>query len=190
MKNQNNVLVIKGSPRKKGNSAIVADAAADAATGEGAQVETFYLHGMNLNPCMGCDACQKTQESVCVQKDDMHILYPKIRDTMGLIIASPVYWFTMSAQTKIFMDRCYAMGGPDGYDWKGKKVGIIMTYADDDPFKSGAVNAFHTFRDAFSYLGAEIVGFVYGQASKAGEISGNKNILKQARKLGVKLANG
>ncbi len=190
MNQKKHILLIKGSPRKKGNSAILADAAADAATEAGGRVASFYLHGMDLNPCMGCEACHKTQESTCVQKDDMHTLYPIISDAASLIIASPVYWFTMSAQTKIFMDRCYALGGPDGYNWEGKKIGIIMTYADDDPFISGAVNAFHTFQDAFKYLGAEIIGFVYGQAGKAGEISENQTVLKQARELGVRLATG
>jgi len=69
------------------------------------------------------------------------------------VIASPIYWFTVSAQTKLFMDRWYALGGDDGYALAGKQFGIVLAYADADPFTSGAVNALRTFQDAFNYIG-------------------------------------
>jgi multimeric flavodoxin WrbA len=100
----------------------------------------------------------------------MKLLYPKIKAADVIVIASPIYWFTISAQTKLFMDRWYALGGDDGYDLAGKKFAIVLAYADADPFTSGAVNALRTFQDAFNYIGAEVVGTVYGSAWKAGEI--------------------
>lgn len=100
------------------------------------------------------------------------------------MIASPVYWFTVSAQTKIFMDRCYALGGPQGNALGGKQIGIILTYGDTDPFNSGAVNALRTFQDAYTYIGAQIVGMVYGSASVAGEIKNNQELMDKAYQLG------
>jgi hypothetical protein len=79
------------------------------------------------------------------------------------------------------------MGGEAGYPFKGKRFGIVLTYADEDPFRSGAVNALRTFEDALGYVGAEIVGMVYGSACKAGEIKKNKNLLKKAYQLGKNL---
>ena len=72
---------------------------------------------------------------------DMVLRFPKGYDTpMGeagsLLIASPVYWFTFSAQTKLFMDRLYAFVGPSGWGLAGKRIGIALTYADPDPFVS------------------------------------------------------
>ena len=78
--------------------------------------------------------------------------------------------------------------GSEGYPFKGKKFGIILAYADEDPFRSGAVNALRTFQDAIRFLSAEITGMVYGSAWKAGEIKKNKTLLKKAYQLGKDLA--
>ncbi|MFC2015012.1 flavodoxin family protein [Chloroflexota bacterium] len=107
-------------------------------------------------------------------------LYPKLRRADAIVIASPVYLFTMSAQTKLFMDRCYALGSPQGWTLEGKRIGVLLTYGGSDPFNSGAVNALRTFQDAYNYIGAEIVGMVYGSASEPGEIRSNSNAMSDA----------
>ena len=182
------VLIFMGSPRKKGNSALLARQVGDGLKAGGAGVESFYLHGMDIKPCSACDACRRKSQKDCVLKDDMAAVYSKLREADGIVIATPVYWFTVSAQTKLFMDRWYALGGEEGYPFKGKKFGIVLTYADEDPFSSGAVNALRTFQDALRFVGAEIIGLVYGSAWKAGEIKKNKNLLKKAYQLGKDLA--
>jgi multimeric flavodoxin WrbA len=182
------VIVVIGSPRRKGNSATLARQVANGATAAGAQVETFFLHAMNIQPCTACDACRRKLKKDCVIKDDMRILYPKMKAADAIVIASPIYWFTVSAQTKLFMDRWYALGGDDGYALAGKKFGVALAYADADPFASGAVNALRTFQDAFNYIGAELVGTVYGSAAKAGEIRQNKALMHAAFDLGRKMA--
>ncbi len=182
------ILVFMGSPRKNGNSAILAREAIAGAKEGGARVESFYLHGMKIGPCSACDACRRKKQKGCILKDDMAPLYSKIRQADAIVIATPIYWFTVSAQTKLFMDRWYALGGEEGYGLKGKKFGLILTYADEDPFRSGAVNALRTFQDAIGFVGAEIAGMVYGSAWKAGEIKKNKGLLKKAYRLGKDLA--
>ena len=184
-----NVIVVLGSPRKKGNSALLAEKVAEGARAAGAKVESFYLQGMDIRACTACDLCRETTATECVIKDDMRMLYPKLRDAGALVIASPIYWFTVSAQTKLFMDRCYALGGPQGNLLAGKRIGVVLTYGDSDPFDSGAVNALRTFQDAFNYIGAEIVGMVYGSADKAGEIAKNEDLLTQAVHLGERLGS-
>ena len=183
------IMIVIGSPRKKGNSSILAKQVAAGAKAGGAGVDTFYLQDMKIRPCAACDACRKKTAGRCVLNDDMQKLYPKLRDADAIVLASPIYWFTVSAQTKLFMDRWYALGRDDeGYELAGKRFGIVLTYADADPFVSGAVNALRTFQDAFHFLKAEFVGMVYGSAWKAGEIRRNEEVMQEAYELGTKLA--
>ena len=184
------IVIIKGSPRKDGNSAVLAEQVAAGARAAGAEVESFYLHGMEINPCDACDACRTYAGANCIIEDDMQLLYPLLLDADALLIASPVYWFTVSAQTKLFMDRCYASKDEGGWSLREKKIGIVMTYGDSDCFESGAVNAFRTFQDGFNYVGAEIVGFVHGSADKPGEIRQNEGVMSKAYELGRELAAG
>jgi multimeric flavodoxin WrbA len=186
----NNVLVFMGSPRKAGNSATLAEQVTAGAVDAGAEVEQFHLHGMDIHPCRACDACHRQGAAGCVVMDDMQALYPKLRKADAIVLASPVYWFTVSAQTKLFMDRWYALEGSHGNALRGKRIGIVLTYGDSDPFSSGAVNALRTFQDAFRYVGAEIVGSVYGSSSRAGEIAENEGLMERAYRLGHRLGTG
>lgn len=183
------LLVLTSSPRPKGNSTILAGEAALGAKDAGAEVKTFRLAKMKIGPCLGCNGCRKPKAAGCVQEDDMRALYAELRAADAVLIATPIYWFTMSAQAKLFMDRLYAFGAEGYRPLKGKKVGIILTYADADPFSSGAVNALRSFQDAFAYIGAPIKGMVYGSAGKAGAVRTNKTLLKEARALGRSLAS-
>jgi multimeric flavodoxin WrbA len=182
------VMIVNGSPRRKGNSATLSKQVADGARGAGAKVEAFFLHAMEIKACTACNACRKKLKKDCILKDDMKILYPKLIGADAIVIASPIYWFTVSGQTKVFMDRWYALGGDDGYVLAGKQFGIVLAYADADPFVSGAVNALRTFQDAFHYIGAQLVGTVYGSAGEAGEIAQNTELMDAAYELGRKIA--
>ena len=183
------IILVMGSPRKEGNSATLAKQVAAGAEVGGAEVESFYLQEMNIQPCTACNACREENSKGCVIDDDMKVLYSRLRQSDALVISSPIYWFSVSAQTKVFMDRWYALGGPgeEYAAFAGKRIGIVLTYADVDPFTSGAVNALRTFQDAFNYVGAEIVGMVYGSASEAGEIARNRDLMGEAYELGKKL---
>ncbi|MFC1896262.1 flavodoxin family protein [Thermodesulfobacteriota bacterium] len=180
------VVVLLGSPRKKGNSAILAERIIRGAESAGAHVETFHLNSMNISPCQSCYACQKKDSQGCAVDDDMQRIYPRLLEADAWVIASPVYWFNMSAQTKIFMDRCFALMAY-GSDAFRKRIAIAMSYGDTDPFTSGCINALRTFQDSFRYAGAKIVGMVYGSALDAGQIESDRGALERAEKLGRKL---
>jgi multimeric flavodoxin WrbA len=181
------VLIILGSPRKKGNSALLAEQISRGAKSIGAKVETIFLQGLKIAPCQSCYACQKHNSKGCAIKDDMQSLYLKLTKAEAWVIASPVYWFTMSAQTKIFMDRCFALPAYAKNPFLGKRIAIAMSYGDTDPFTSGCINALRTFQDAFRYTGSKIVGMVYGSAMKAGDIQFNKALMQEAENLGKRL---
>jgi len=182
------ILVVMGSPRKNGNSSTLAQNVIAGAKNAGAVVDSYCLHEMNIKPCDACEACRKNDSRECIIDDDMQELYPKLYEADALVIASPIYYFTVSAQTKLFIDRWYALGEGKTTVINGKQIGIILTYEDTDPFTSGAVNALRTFQDAFEYLGASIVDMIYGRASEAGEIKANQDLMDRAYQLGQKLA--
>ena len=180
------LLVLQGSPRKKGNSNILAEAARKGAEEAGAEVESLFIHGMDIKPCQACWNCQKKDTKGCVIKDDMQTIFPKLIAADAWLIATPVHWFNMSTQTKLWLDRCFALAAYGENPFK-KKVGVVISYGDTDPYASGGINIIRTFQDCFRYVGADIKGFVYGSALHAGDISDDKELLKKAEKLGAKL---
>ena len=182
------ILIVLGSPRKKGNSATLGAKVAEAAIADGAEVETVYLNGLNIKTCQGCEKCQQESFIGCAIEDEMNQLYSKLQEADSIVVASPIYWFNISAQTKIFIDRLYAVGVRQKNIFKGKNFAIILTFADPDPFVSGAVNALRSFQDICRYLGANIEGMVYGSASGAGEIKEKQDIMEKAVLLGQHLA--
>lgn len=184
------VLVLLGSPRKKGNSAILAERIAGGAKSVGAKVETLYMHGMKIAPCKACFACQKPKSKGCSIDDDMQAVFKKLLAADAWVIASPVYWFNVSAQTKLWMDRCFALPAYDKNPFAGKRIAIAMSYGANDPFDSGCVNAFRMFQDAYGYVKAEIVGMVYGSAMDAGDIIRHESLLQEAEELGKQLVGG
>ncbi len=188
-----NVFIALGSPRKEANSTILAQRAADGAREAGASVAMFRLHELDIRPCDACDACKGRKSQGCIIKDDMQRLYPGLRQADVLIIASPVYWFSFSSQTKLFMDRWYGLWGAEesqfeGVPFRNKRIGIILVGGGRDPFSSGAVNAIRTFQDAFTYLGSPPIRILYGSASRPGEIRANEEVMAQAYNMGRRLA--
>ena len=183
------ILVLKSSPRKNSNSSLLAEQVAAGAVAAGAEVESYALHGMDIRPCDACDACQDATEGVCVIDDDMQLLYPKLRNADGIVLASPIYWFTMSAQLKVCIDRWYALAAGEGKPWAGKQFAILLTYGDVDPLASGAVNAIRTFQDMLRYMDADLTGMIYCTATDPAEVRGLPEVLAQAYALGQKLGS-
>ena len=182
------ILIIKSSPRDNGNSSVLANVVGAGAAEAGGVVDVFSLHTMDIRPCDACDSCIETG-GVCVIKDEMQTLYPKLSSADAIVLASPVYWFTISAQMKAFIDRWYAFEGSDEDELAGKKFGIILTYGDSDPYLSGAVNAIHTYQSICHYIKAEIVGMVYGTANNIGDIEKKPELMEKAYNLGKLLAS-
>lgn len=102
-----NILVVTGSPRKGGNTEILADVFAKAARENGHEVTVRKLSGLKVGPCLACEYCF-THDGVCVQKDDMNEILKDVHEADMLVLASPIYWFDVSAQMKCFIDRMYA----------------------------------------------------------------------------------
>jgi len=181
------VVIVIGSPRREGNSSVLAYRLADGVRSAGADAKVFRLHDMNIAPCNACDACLEEDSGRCVIDDDMQVLHSELRRADALAIASPIYLFTVSAQTKLFLDRCRPLWQPHDNVFRGMPVGVLLAYADPDPFISGAINAIRMMQDTCAYIGAHLVGTVYGSASEPGEISRSQEVMDRAYGLGTLL---
>lgn len=103
-----NVLIISASPRKNGNSDLLCNEFLKGAVDAGHQVEKIFLADKKINYCVGCGLCSRNDYSGCSQKDDMEDLVEKMIEADVIVLASPVYFYTINAQMKTFIDRCCA----------------------------------------------------------------------------------
>ena len=97
------IVAIYGSPRRKGNTAALLKKAIEGARDSGAAVEEIVLRDLKISPCLEIYGCLEAGE--CAIKDDFQMVRDKILDARGLILASPVFFYTVSAHTKMLMDR-------------------------------------------------------------------------------------
>lgn len=102
------VLILKGSPRKSGNSALLADEFARGAADAGHKVETVSLREKEIGDCLGCAACQDNGGQ-CVQNDDMTALCERMLEADVIAFASPVWFYTWPSIMKRFIDRTFAV---------------------------------------------------------------------------------
>ncbi|MDI6894922.1 MAG: NAD(P)H-dependent oxidoreductase [Bacillota bacterium] len=173
------VLGVMGSPRKGGNSDLLLSRALEGAAGQGARTEKVCLADMDLRPCLACEGCRAGGN--CVQKDDMQELYPRLQAAAGLVIATPVYWWGPSAQTKVFLDRWYALI-PVREAMEGKRVAVLCAHADDDP--GTARHLLGMFEESFRFLKMRLVGTLAVAADKRGGVAANRGALARAEELG------
>ena len=101
------ILAIYGSPRRKGNTSLLLKQAVQGAEEQGAAVEEVVLRDLKMAPCLEIYGCKK--DGRCVIKDDFQGLYDSLLACQGIMLASPIFFYTVSAHTKIFMDRCQSL---------------------------------------------------------------------------------
>ena len=104
-----NILILNGSPRSKGNTAMLCEAFSAGAQSAGHQVTRFDLHKLDIHGCLGCVKGGKDPASPCVQKDDMGLIYPVYREADLVVLASPMYYWGFSGQLKTAFDRLFAV---------------------------------------------------------------------------------
>lgn len=175
----NNIVVLSGSPRKNGNTDRLAGAFAKGAESVGKNVIFFRVADMNINGCLGCEYCFG-ENSVCVQQDDMAQILDAIRAADTLVLASPVYFYDMSAQLKLAIDRMYALlcvGVPV------KKSALFMVCGDDsDTVADGAVITYKNICEYYEWEDAGVI--IATELHRPGEIDG-RDELEMAWKLGL-----
>ena len=103
-KHKMKIIAFSGSPRKNGNTELLLKEAVKGIESKGLEVEIFNLNLMKIKPCQGCGGCNKTGK--CIYRDDMDQVSDAIRSADRIILASPVYFYSVSAQAKTMIDRC------------------------------------------------------------------------------------
>ena len=93
------MVIVLGSPRRNGNSEMLAKAVAEGMESEGGTVEYLRLNDLDIRPCQGCGGCDKSGE--CVVKDDMTEIYGKVDNADRLLLVTPIYFYAMSAQVAV-----------------------------------------------------------------------------------------
>jgi multimeric flavodoxin WrbA len=102
-----NILAIYGSPRRKGNTTLLLNHAVQGALDTGTQVERIVLRDLKMSPCLEIYGCKETGR--CVIQDDFQEVSNQLLACHGVILASPIFFYTVSAHTKILMDRCQSL---------------------------------------------------------------------------------
>lgn len=183
------VLALLGSPRKGGNSEVLLEAVTRGMAQAGGRVETIRLCELNISPCISCGGCDKTGE--CVVKDDMTALYPKILAARRIVLASPIFFYNITAQAKSFVDRCQAL-------WSRKKLLRAKGEWQQDPGQQGFLLAVAATRGDKVFDGASMcmkyaydaMGFLYGGdflvkgVDHRGEMASATEKLKEAEEAG------
>lgn len=123
---EKNILILSGSPRKGGNSDLLCDRFAQGAREAGHRVEKLSLAQKKIGFCWGCYACKES--GCCIQKDDMAEILQKMIDADVLVMASPVYFYSIDAQLKALIDRTVARW----LEVRDKDFYYIVTMADEE----------------------------------------------------------
>ncbi len=175
------IVILNGSARKGGNTELLAHAFADGARTCN-EVEIIAVGDVNVNPCLGCNACRKREKHDCFQRDDMPAIYDKLKTAEMIVIASPVYFYGLSAPLKAIVDRLHA---PIRNEFKVEKLALLLVAADTIPevFDSILVQ-YHAILKYFQLADAGRI-LVRGVEEK-GAIRGNP-ALAEARKLGASI---
>ena len=174
------VLIISASPRKGGNSDLLCDQFLLGAKEAGHPVEKIFLRDHKINYCLGCGVCNNTHK--CVQKDDMKALLDKMVDADIVVLATPVYFYTMDAQLKTFIDRCV----PRYTEISNKDFYFIVSAADTNKNNlAPTIEGLRGFtRDCLD--GTNEQGIIYGTGAwQVGEIK-NLPAYKMAYEAGKK----
>ena len=102
------LLILTGSPHPAGTTSVLADAFEAGAREAGHQVTRFDTGRLSIGPCRGCDYC-RSHGGTCIQQDPMTEIYPRLLEAEGVVLVSPLYYFSLSAQLKCALDRFHAL---------------------------------------------------------------------------------
>lgn len=147
------ILILNGSPRRGGNTEIISQTFAETAKANGHDVSLVNAYDVRVAPCMACNYCLDTEKGVCVQKDGMEVIRPLFDAAEVVVFASPIYFFTLSAQMKCIIDRFYA---PNKIGISRKRSILLLDSHSPNVFE-GAIATFHSMNRYLKWESAGIV---------------------------------
>lgn len=168
------IIILNGSPRKSGNTAALTASFTKGAEEAGNEVTEFFLDSMNIHGCKGCFGGGKNCDSPCVQKDDMDKIYPVYKEADIVVLASPLYYWTISGQLKAAFDRLFAVAECDPNYRNPKKNSILIMAAEGYGFEESE----YWYDRLKKHLGWNSLGKVLcGGVMAVGDIKGKKELI-------------
>jgi len=186
------ILGIAGSPRKDGNTDLLLRQVMAGASNKQTQTKTIILRELSIAPCRHCDGCLKTGK--CVQNDDMQWLHTDLRETDRIILASPIFFMGVTAQTKTMIDRCqalwvikYVLKLPVSIPPDKKRKGFFLSVG-GTKLKNLFEPSLATVKAWFSTLEVDFAGeLTFPGVDEKGAITHHPTALQDAIRLGQKL---
>ena len=146
------VLILQASPRANGNTAWMAEEYKKAAEAVGHEVTLVNVSKKKIAGCLACEYCHNKGNGACIQKDDMQELYPLMAEAEALVLAAPIYYFTLNAQIQAPIQRMYCVNKPA----KVKKMALLVSSYSPGVYDGSKAE----FRDICNYWSAENMGVV------------------------------
>lgn len=175
-------VVVEASPRREGSSVTLARSFIKGLR-EGGETEVteLFLRNMDVKPCIGCWKCLEMEEPGCVIEDDMAEVYPLLRAADLIVFATPIYWWHLAGQMKVFLDRLEGILAGGGLNnLSGKGLVLILTHLVEDP--DGVDLVVRMFRSITGWAGMSLEVIRY--CSEGGHVSGSGDKLEEAYQLG------
>lgn len=174
-----NIVLLTGSPRKNGNTDILAEAFAEGARSAGNRVVVLNASEKRINGCIGCNSCYRNADHSCAFRDDMTDCYDILAQADVIVAATPIYFYGVSSQLKSLIDRLH---NPIRGRFKVKTLGLLCVCADKN--ESVFSSVITMYKSILSYFSLEDGGIVtVSGVSEKGDINGRPE-LEQARKMG------
>lgn len=176
-----NIVVLNGSPRKNGNTSALVQAFTEGAQSAGHTVTEFFLDKMDIHGCKGCFGGHSSRECPYVQWDDMAQIYPAVKESDVVVLATPLYYWNMSGQLRTAVDRLFALEEGDGNLLRGhNRASALLMAAEGHGFEDVLLYYNHLM----GHLNWKNLGHVLaGGNGDVGDIEG-KPELQQAYNLG------
>lgn len=176
-----NIVILNGSPRKNGNTSALVQAFTEGAQSAGHTVTEFFLDKMDIHGCKGCFGGHSSRECPCVQRDDMAQIYPAVKDSNVVVLATPLYYWNMSGQLRTAVDRLFALEEGDGNLLRGhNRASALLMAAEGHGFEDVLLYYNHLM----GHLNWKNLGHILaGGNGDVGDIEG-KPELQQAYNLG------
>ena len=147
-----NILILQSSPRANGNTAWMAEEYKKAAEAAGHDVKLVNVSKKKIAGCLACEYCHTKGNGACIQKDDMQELYSLMAEAEALVLAAPIYYFTMNAQIQAPIQRMYCVNSPA----KVKKMALLMSSYSPGVYDGAKAE----YRDICNYWKVEDTGIV------------------------------
>lgn len=187
------IVAVYGSPRRGGNSALLTDQAVEGARRAGAEVAKVVLRDLDISPCLEIYGCKK--DGRCVIKDDFQELCDQCLAAEAMILSSPIFFYTVSAHTKIMMDRFQSLWVKKYWidqvkfgQWTPKRKGLFIAVGATHG-KKLFDGVLYTVRYFMDVLDMELTqSLLYRGLDQKGEVEDHPEYLREARQAGAALA--